>query len=303
MPPRSRSKPPATSSTAAAFIVRNVAAADLAKAAAELGVQAYAVAAAPAVKTHPARAARIALMHTWLSTQAEGWWRLEFDRLKIPYDYISTQTVSQDRRPARQVRRRSCFAPGGRGNPQAIVTGMPMYGNPLPWKVTPLTPNLGKTDETDDMRPGLGWPGLDHLQEFVRQGGLLITANDTANFAVTFGFTPGVTIGARTRLKVTGSALRSKMVDAASPIVYGYADNLAIFASNPPVFTLSNMAGGGGGRPRRPRRARTSHRPRHRRRSRLSAGTHPGGDPRRAARRSLGGARRSPPSNFATRST
>src|SRR5450759_5685313 len=38
------------------------------------------------------------------------------------------------------------------------------------------------------------------------------------------------------------------MVDAASPIVYGYRDNLAIFASNPPVFALTNMAGGGGGR-------------------------------------------------------
>ena len=47
---------------------------------------------------------------------------------------------------------------------------------------------------------------------------------------------------------MTGSALRSKIVDAASPIVYGYADNLAIFASNPPVFTLSNMAGGAAAR-------------------------------------------------------
>jgi hypothetical protein len=125
---------------------------------------------------------------------------------------------------------------------------MPMYGNPLPWKVTPLTPNLGKTDETDDMRPGLGWTGLDRLQEFVRQGGLLIAASDSTNFAVTFGFTPGVSIGGGSRLKVTGSALRSKTVDAASPILYGYGDNLAIFASNPPVFGISNMAGGGGGR-------------------------------------------------------
>jgi hypothetical protein len=229
------------------FIVRQVAAGDLGKAAAELGVQAYAVATAPEVKTHPARAARIALMHTWLSTQSEGWWRLEFDRLKVPYDYISTQTASKtaDLRGKYDV---IVFAPGARGNPQAIVSGMPMYGNPLPWKVTPLTPNLGKTDETDDMRPGLGWAGVEHLQEFVRQGGLLITASDTANFAVAFGFTPGVTIGATTKLKVTGSALRSKMVDAASPIVYGYRDNLAIFASNPPVFGLTNMVGGGGGR-------------------------------------------------------
>src|SRR5262249_22866157 len=113
---------------------------------------------------------------------------------------------------------------------------------------TSLTPNLGKIDETDDMRPGLGWHGLEHLQEFVRRGGLLITANDTANFAVSFGFAPGVGITAPQRVHVTGSALRSKMIDSASPVVYGYSDNLAIFASNPPIFTLTNMIGGGGRR-------------------------------------------------------
>ena len=37
------------------------------------------------------------------------------------------------------------------------------------------------------------------------------------------------------------------MVDAASPIAYGYNDNLAIFAKDPPIFNVSNMAGGGGG--------------------------------------------------------
>jgi len=229
------------------FIVKNVAPADLAKAASELGVQAYAVESAPEVKTHPLRAARIAIMHTWINTQAEGWWRLEFDRLQIPFDYISTQTASKtaDLRSRYDV---IIFGPGGgRGSPQAIVNGMPMYGNPLPWKVTLLTPNLGKTDETEDMRPGLGWSGLDHLQEFVRQGGLLITATDTANFAVTFGFTPGVSVTPARNLKVTGSALRSKLIDSSSPIAYGYSDNLAIFASNPPIFNVSNTAGGGGG--------------------------------------------------------
>ena len=230
------------------FIVRGVASGDLSKAAAELGVRVYAVAEAPGVKTHAARAGHIAIMHTWLSTQSDGWWRLEFDRLKIPYDYISTQTIAA--MPAGGLRAKYdaiVFPPGIRGA-QAVINGMPMYGNPLPWKVTPLTPNLGKTDETDDMRPGLGWTGLDRLQEFVRQGGLLIAASDSTNFAVTFGFTPGVAIAAAPRLKVTGSALRSKTVDAASPIMYGYGDNLAIFASNPPVFGISNMAGGGGGR-------------------------------------------------------
>jgi hypothetical protein len=233
------------------FIVRGIAADDLGKAAAELGVQAYA-AAVPTVKTHPVRAARIAMMHTWLTAQSDGWWRLEFDRLKIPFDYINTQTVAA--MPAGGLRSKYdviIFPPGIR-NAQAVVNGLPMYGNPLPWKVTALTPNLGKTDETDDMRPGLGWTGVARLQEFVRGGGLLITASDSTNFAVTFGFTPGVGITPAARLKVTGSALRSKTVDAASPIVYGYADNLAIFASNPPVFSLSSMAGGGGGRRNNP---------------------------------------------------
>ncbi|HTX39906.1 MAG TPA: hypothetical protein VME43_33035, partial [Bryobacteraceae bacterium] len=232
------------------FIVRDVSSADLAKAGQELGIEAYAVDAAPQVKTHPLRAARIALMHTWTSTQHEGWWRMEFDRLKVPYDYISVQTVAA-RGDLRSRYDAIVFPPAGRGNPQAIISGMPMYGNPLPWKVTPLTPNLGKTDQTDDMRPGMGWMGLEHLQEFVRQGGLLIVSNDTSNFAVTFGLTPGVSISAARNLKVTGSALRSKMVDATSPIAYGFTDNLAIFASNPPVFNVSNMAGGGGGGGRR----------------------------------------------------
>ncbi|MFN7994070.1 MAG: M14 family zinc carboxypeptidase [Bryobacteraceae bacterium] len=234
------------------FVIRNVAAEDLSAAAGELGVRAWGIPAAPEkLKTHPVRATRIAFMHTWLGTQDEGWWRIEFDRLKIPYEYISTQTVAANAN-LRSKYDAIIFAPGATGNPQAIVSGMPMFGNPLPWQATELTPNLGKIDSTEDIRPGLGWDGLQHLQEFVRQGGLLITADDTANFAVTFGFVPGVSVAAAQKLKVTGSALRSKMVDMASPIAYGYADNSALFASSPPIFNISNLVGGGPRRHERP---------------------------------------------------
>jgi hypothetical protein len=98
------------------------------------------------------------------------------------------------------------------------------------------------------MRPGLGWGGLQNLQNFARRGGLLIVAEDTSNFAATFGFTPGVSIAPPQRLRVTGSVLRSKMVDDASPVAYGYRDNLAIFCANGPIFNLSNTVGGRGGR-------------------------------------------------------
>ena len=62
--------------TRGSFIIRNVPQADL-----DGGRQGVRRAGARArqprrpCKTHPARAARVALMHTWQSTQTEGWWR------------------------------------------------------------------------------------------------------------------------------------------------------------------------------------------------------------------------------------
>lgn len=229
------------------FIIRGAKASDIDRASGELGLKFTALDAAPSVKTHPVKAARVALMHTWLSTQDEGWWRLEFDKYGVPYDYISTQDVAKDSK-LREKYDVIVFAPVGRANPQQIISGMPMFGNPLPWKVTPLTPNLGKTDETDDMRPGLGWSGLENLQNFAKQGGLLITANDTANFAVSFNFTHGVSITPPRALRATGTVVRSRMVDASSPIAYGYNDRLAIFCQTGPIFNVSNIVGGRGGR-------------------------------------------------------
>src|SRR5215467_15414990 len=63
-------------------------------AAKELGLAPVGLATAPGVKTHALRAARILLLHTWLSTQNEGWWRLTLDKLGIPYDYSSTQSIA-----------------------------------------------------------------------------------------------------------------------------------------------------------------------------------------------------------------
>jgi hypothetical protein len=228
------------------FIIKNAAAGDLEKAAADLGLQISAVAAAPSVKTHPVRAPRVALLHTWLSTQTEGWWRQAFDGAKVPYTYISTQQIASDANLSAKYDV-IVFPPVGRG-PEGIVNGMPMWGNALPWKKTAETPNLGSEDQTDDMRPGLGWIGVAHLQEFVRKGGLFLTVMDTADLAVSSGFTPGLSVAARQRLRIVGSVVRSKTIDATSPIAYGYTDNLAIWCDNGPIFNISSVFGARGGR-------------------------------------------------------
>ena len=226
------------------FIVTNASSSDLQGLASQLGLQVYGVSAAPSVKTHPVRAARVALLHTWLNTQEEGWWREALDQMQIPYDYISTQAIAHigDLRSKYDV---ILFPPVGRGDPMTVVNGLPTdWGNPLPWKNTPETPNIGKNDSTDDMRPGLGWDGLARFEDFVKQGGVLVATMDTANFATTLGLTHGVSIARPRQMKIVGSVLKARVVDAASPIAYGYADSLSVYCDNGPIFDLSNMVGG-----------------------------------------------------------
>jgi hypothetical protein len=230
------------------FLLRKVNRADLERAANDLGLQAVALDGAPNVKSHPVRAARIALVHTWLSTQTEGWWRLALDNLSVPYDYISTQIVAKnaDLNAKYDV---ILFPPVGySSSPTAIVNGLPAaWGNPLPWKNTPETPNLvGKNDSTDDMRPGLGWDGVAHLQKFVQKGGVLLTAMDTSRFAIGIGLTDGVTVRTSERMKIVGSVIRTQVVDGASPIAYGYDEKLAAYCDEGPVFSVSSISGGRG---------------------------------------------------------
>jgi len=227
------------------FIVRRVPAGDLEKASKALGLKVYALSAAPTVATHPARAARVAIMHTWISTQTEGWWRQAFDFNHIPYEYISVQDAASD--PNLRAKYDVILFPPGGGNPQSIVAGLPMYRNPMPWKKTELTPNLG-IDETDDIRPGLGWTGVQNVATFVRSGGVLVAVDNTADLAVTFGLANGVSLNQPPRLHVVGSLLRTKVVDDASPLVYGIRDSLAVYSDGGSSFSITNVLGTRGGR-------------------------------------------------------
>src|SRR5204863_10149812 len=136
----------------------------------------------------------------------EGWYRIAFDSMNIPYTYIATQYVSRTPNLREQFDV-IVFPPSGGNSPQDIVNGMPP-GPPLPWKKTALTPNLG-VDETDDMRFGLGMTGVANLQRFVEDGGLLITARDTAVWAVQYGLARWVRTIEPQKLKAPGTILQA----------------------------------------------------------------------------------------------
>ncbi len=227
------------------FVIRNVSAGDLDRLTKDLGIQAYAVGSAPNVKAHPLRAARIALLHTWQNTQTEGWWRQALDFLQIPYEYISTQDVA--RNATLNAKYDVILFPPAGGNPSAIIQGLPQWRNPLPWKNTPETPNIGTLAQTEDLRPGLGWQGLANLESFVKRGGVLVTVDNTADFAVQFGLANGVSVNQPRRGEVVGTLLRSRIVDDASPIVYGVKDSLALYSASGQSFGASSVRGGRGG--------------------------------------------------------
>jgi Zinc carboxypeptidase len=226
-------------------------AARIAKEVAELGINATAVDKLPEVANHAVSVPRIALVHTWINTQNEGWYRVELDRLGIPYDYISDQVIA--RTP--NLRDRwdvIIFGPVG-GSAQAIVRGTPKFSEneaPIPWKSSDLTPNMGLSpDQTDDIRGGMGIQGIANLNKFIEGGGLFVTVTGNASIPIDFGITAGVAIQDSNTLQARGSVVNATFADRRSPIAYGYDENLAVYFNQAPLFQVGGggFPGGGGG--------------------------------------------------------
>jgi hypothetical protein len=211
-------------------------------AAKDLGLKVVGVANVPATAMHDIPAPRIALIHTWTNTQNEGWYRIALDQLHIPYDYIADQKLKTmtDLRSKYDV---ILFGPVG-GSAQSIINGRPMTGDPIPFKASTITPNLGGApDTTDDMRPGMGFEGIFNLHKFVEEGGLFITITGNVTIPIDYGFVEGVSVSDSSTLHARGSVLNTVFSDKNSPIAYGYGDNLAVYFNQAPILN----AGGGGG--------------------------------------------------------
>src|SRR5271163_207100 len=205
----------------------------------DLSLDASRLAAAPSVPVHAVTAPRIAFMHTWLNTQTEGWWRYAFDTAGVPYDYINTQTAASqpDLRAKYDV---IVFAPVGYSSTAEILSGIPAWNNAMPWQKSELTPNLGALDSTADIRPGLGYDGLAHLKQFVEQGGLLITCEDTAQFAIDTGLAPGVSVASHDDARVVGTVLNTVFVAPNNPIAFGYGAGVPVISAAGMAFNVSN---------------------------------------------------------------
>ncbi|MBK9154274.1 MAG: hypothetical protein IPM25_08675 [Chloracidobacterium sp.] len=184
----------------------------------DLGLTATAVDKLPEVARHEVGVPRIALVHTWVNTQNEGWYRVELERLGIPYDYISDQDVGR-MADLREKYDAIIWGPVG-GNAQSIVRGIAKFSDseaPIPWKASVLTPNIGLTpDQTDDIRGGMGVQGVANLQKFIESGGLFITIGNNASIPIDFGMVSGVTIQDARNLQCAGPCSMQTLPTAAA---------------------------------------------------------------------------------------
>jgi hypothetical protein len=197
------------------------------------------------VAAHAVTLPRIAIMHSWTSTQDEGWVRYAFERLGVPYTGISEQEIKA---PGVLDRFDVVVYPHVGGNPATLLNGRSMAGPPVPWRKSAETPHLGSVDETDDVRPGMGHDGLLALRRFVERGGLLVTEGGTSRFVADMGFHSQVSVATTPTLRARGGVFRGEVVTASHPMLYGYErKNFPLFFSQAPVLQVSTGGGGGPG--------------------------------------------------------
>ncbi|MGH9309102.1 MAG: M14 family zinc carboxypeptidase, partial [Vicinamibacterales bacterium] len=111
---------------AGAIIVRDAKAPALAPTLESLGLSAWAVASAPPVRTHDLDVPRIGYVHSWSSTQNEGWVRAAFDTYGVPYTYFADVALREGN--LRQKYDVIVFPHVG-GNAQSQVAGIPKTGS------------------------------------------------------------------------------------------------------------------------------------------------------------------------------
>jgi len=194
------------------------------------------------VKQHTVQLPRIALAHAWSSTQEEGWVRITFDKLGVPYTYLSDQKFKQ---PGVLDQFDVVVYPNA-GAINTLVNGRPRIGPAVPWKKTAATPSLGEVDETDDVRDGIGMDGVAALHRFVTRGGLLLVEGGAVNLPISLQFTSGMSVVESRALQARGGVFRAQAVTTESPILFGYEDRqFPLFFSNAPLL---QVGGGGPGR-------------------------------------------------------
>lgn len=226
---------------------RGVAAA-LREVAGRLGLHVVSATALPGVAQHAVPVPRLALWVPWADTDSIGWVRYSLDQRRIPYVYLRDEDIR-----AGNLHKKFDVLLYGHVDLELAeqIQGLPKTWGPMPFKKTPKTPSFGTPAESDDITGGIGWTGLQQIQEFVEQGGLMVTLGNASMLPLEAGIVRGVrrdsggvprssagggaAAAAAAQDAVTrtpGAHVRVSFTRADHPIAYGYPPTSYVFRQN-----------------------------------------------------------------------
>ncbi len=213
-----------------------------------------AVASVPEVARHDAKPPRLGVWVPWADTDSIGWVRYSLDQRHIPYSYVRDEDIR-----AGHLRDHYDVLLYGHVDLELAeqIQGIPKAWGPMPFKKTAQTPSFGTPAESDDITGGIGWAGLGQIQQFVEDGGLMVTLGSGSVLALEGGIVRGVRrdaggpprsaagtgnaaaeASAQAETRTPGAHVRVSFVKPDHPISYGYPSRTYVFRQNYPLYAL-----------------------------------------------------------------
>ncbi len=226
----------------------------VASTATELGLDFTQVASLPEVPRHQAKAPRIGVWVPWADTDSIGWIRYSLDQRKVPYTYLRDEDIR-----AGNLRARIDVLLYGHVDLELAeqIEGLPKTWSPMPFKKTAQTPSFGTPAESDDITGGIGYEGLGQIQNFINDGGLMVTLGSGSMLALEGGLVRFVrrSSGGVPRSAAGGGGASSAASQQAAtrtpgvhvrvtfdrpdhPIAYGYPAHTYVFRQNFPLYNV-----------------------------------------------------------------
>ena len=187
-------------------------------------------------KQHVVNLPRVAIYHTWYSTQDEGWARYTFEQLGIPFT-----SINKDHLKVGGLRKKFdvILVPRTGGTASDFINEIDSKFGPMPYTKTAAFPSHGFPDSTNDMTGGPGFAGMAQLNKFVEEGGVIISLDNSSQILANAGIVRDLQTADAPGLFHPGSIVNVKVRNANNPVVYGFPDFFPIFRGNAPLLQVA----------------------------------------------------------------